>query len=126
MLEALISSRIRRTLFEYLLAHPTDRFYLRGLAKDLSLSVSPLRRELKRLEHSGMLKAVQEGNMLFYTVDTNSPTFLELARVTLTVPSAFMAERATEAPSEAQLEALGSGLGAVAPSPQPPALSSLR
>ena len=79
MLEALVSSRIRRHLFEYLLAHPADRFYLRGLAKDLGLSISPLRRELKRLEHSGMLRASHEGNMLFYLVDTASPAYRQLS-----------------------------------------------
>ncbi|PIQ83316.1 MAG: hypothetical protein COV75_08115 [Candidatus Omnitrophica bacterium CG11_big_fil_rev_8_21_14_0_20_63_9] len=73
-----MSSRIRRAVFEHILAHPTDRFYLRGLAKTLDLSVSPLRRELKRLEHSGLLQACQEGNMLFYTVKTASPMFLQL------------------------------------------------
>ncbi len=78
MFESLVSSRIRRTLLEYLLSHPNDRFYLRGLSKDLGLSVSPLRRELKRLEHSGMLKTIPEGNMLFYTVNTTAPAFLQL------------------------------------------------
>ena len=83
MLETLVSSRIRRTLFEYILAHPSDRFYLRGLAKALGLSVSPLRRELKRLEHSGMLRALQEANVVFYTVDTTSPSFLQLRQAGL-------------------------------------------
>jgi hypothetical protein len=78
MLETLVSSRIRRTLFEHLLTHPHDRFYLRGLAKALGLSVSPLRRELKRLEHVGVLRADQEGNILFYTVNPSSPAFLQL------------------------------------------------
>jgi len=72
-LETLVSSRIRRTLLEHLLAHPKDRFYLRGLAKELSLSVSPLRRELKRLERAGALKAAPEGNMLFYEVNASAP-----------------------------------------------------
>ena len=87
MLESLVSSRIRRALLEHILSTPKERFYLRGLAKSLNVSVSPLRRELKRLETSGMLKAEEEGNMLFYSVDINSPAFLELARVTLTIPS---------------------------------------
>ncbi|MBI2104494.1 MAG: winged helix-turn-helix transcriptional regulator [Candidatus Omnitrophica bacterium] len=95
MLEAFVSSRIRRALFEHILAHPAERFYLRGLAKQLGLSVSPLRRELKRLEHSGMLKGVQEGNMLFYLVDQASSDFLQLKQV----------GQQTEAPSEARLEA---------------------
>jgi len=113
MLETLVSSRIRRTLFEHLLAHPAERFYLRGLAKELNLSVSPLRRELKRLEHAGMLKAIQEGNMLFYLVDQASPDFLQLKQV----------GQPTEAPSEARLEAVGSRPQAVAPSLQPSAFS---
>jgi hypothetical protein len=78
MLEALVSSRIRRALFEHILSHPSERFYLRGLAKSLGLSVSPLRRELKRLEQSGVLQAAQEGNMLFYTVNTSAPAFIQL------------------------------------------------
>ena len=78
MLESLVSSKIRRALLEYILTHPTDRFYLPGLAKQLGLTVSPLRRELKRLERSGMLTAAPEANILFYTVNSASPAFLEL------------------------------------------------
>ena len=95
MLETFVPSRVRRALFEHLLTHPDERFYLRGLAKQLGLSISPLRRELKRLERSGMLRAVQEGNMLFYIVDPASPDFVQLKQV----------GQQAEAPSEARLEA---------------------
>ncbi len=78
MLETLISSRIRRTLLEHILAHPDDRFYLRGLAKTLSLSVSPVRRELLRLEQLGMLAAYEEGNMRFYVVNQSCAEFQQL------------------------------------------------
>ncbi len=83
MFETFVSSRVRRTLLEYVLTHPAGQFYLRGLAKDLGLSVSPLRRELKRLESSGMLKAMHEGNMVFYAVSTTSPAFLQLRQAGL-------------------------------------------
>lgn len=120
MLETLVSSRIRRTLFEYLLTHSTERFYLRGLAKQLSLSISPLRRELARLEQSGMLQAVDEGNMRFYTVNAASPVFLQLKQ----------AGQLTEAPAHLSTTALGAQ-GSPAPalvqggpgSPQPSAQS---
>ena len=102
MLETLVSSRIRRTLFEYILAHPSDRFYLRGLAKTLDLSVSPLRRELKRLERSGMLYAVQEANVVFYTVNTTSPSFLQLRQAGLGMKQIAEGSR---------LQALGQGTG---------------
>ena len=78
MLEGLVSSKIRRALLEYLLSHPGDRVYLRGLAKTLQVSISPLRRELKRLERAGMLKAIPEGNMVFYLIDPVSPAYLQL------------------------------------------------
>ena len=119
MLETLVSSRIRRTLLEHILARPSDRFYLRGLAKELGLSVSPLRRELKRLERLDLLRTVQEGNMLFYTVNPASPTFLQLEQ----------AGRPTEAPSplaawpQAEFGVRGSGFGVRAHSPEPTAQS---
>ena len=81
MFETLVSSRVRRTLLEHILTHPQEPFYLRGLAKQLNLSISPLRRELLRLEQAGALTAIEEGNMRFYRVNTASPAFLELTKV---------------------------------------------
>ena len=88
MLETFISSRIRRTLLEHILVNPNDRFYLRGLAKELGLPVSPLRRELKRLEEAGMLKTFQEGNILFYIIKTESPLFHQLQQASGSKPAA--------------------------------------
>ena len=77
-LEPLISSKIRRALLEHFLTHPGERFYLRGLAKTLNLSVSPARRELLRLEHLGVLKAYPEANIRFYVIDPASPLVTQL------------------------------------------------
>jgi hypothetical protein len=78
MFETFVSSRIRRALLEHILSHPDGRFYLRGLAKELTLAVSPLRRELIRLEQLGVLKAYDEANVRFYVVDQASPQFAQL------------------------------------------------
>ena len=78
MLETFVPSKIRRALLEYILTHPTHRFYLRGLAKELGLTISPLRRELKRLEALGVLKTHQEANIRFYVVEQASPHFARL------------------------------------------------
>ena len=80
MLETLVPSKVRRALFEQLLTHPTERVYLRGLAKSLSVSVTPLRRELKRLEESGVLRAVEEGHIRFYELVPDAPMFQQLQR----------------------------------------------
>lgn len=87
MLETLVSSKIRRALLEYILTHPTHRFYLRGLAKELGLTISPLRRELKRLEALGVLKAYQEANIRFYVVDQASLHFAQLKSAVATQPA---------------------------------------
>lgn len=79
-LKTLVSSRIRRTLLEHLISHPDDRFYLRGLAKELNLTISPLRRELKRLEQLGVLRAYDEANVRFYVVNQHAPLFQQLAQ----------------------------------------------
>ncbi len=81
MLETLVPSKVRRAVLAYLLAHPGERFYLRGLAKDLGLSVSPLRRELKRMEQAGLLVCSQEANILFYRANAASPAYHELQRL---------------------------------------------
>jgi len=85
--ETLVSSRIRRTLLAYLLAHPNERFYLRGLAKTLQLTVTPLRRELKRLEAAGVLRASQEGKRLVYAVNQASPLFAQLKHAVQPLPA---------------------------------------
>ena len=83
MLETLVSSTVRRTLFEYLLTHPQGRFYLRGLAKELHLAISPLRRELVRLERVGVLKAYPEANIRFYIIDQTHPVFVQLQQAAM-------------------------------------------
>lgn len=122
MLETLISSRIRRTLFEYVLAHPTQHFYLRGLAKDLNLSISPLRRELVRLEQAGVLTVVQEANIRFYRVNTESPTYRQLRQA---FAISVLPNPSVEPPAHPVATAV------IDPGPQPqpqpsPALSPLR
>ncbi|MDP3703080.1 MAG: hypothetical protein Q8R78_01640 [Candidatus Omnitrophota bacterium] len=122
MLETLISSRIRRTLFEYLLSHPTQYFYLRGLAKELNLSISPLRRELGRLEHAGVLTVVQEANIRFYRVNTESPTYRQLRQA---FDTSALPKPSVEPPAHPGAAAV------MDPEPQPrpqpsPALSPLR
>ena len=104
MLETLVAPRIRRTLFEYVLSHSRERFYLRGLAKKLDLPISPLRRELKRLEQRGMLSCAQEGNILFYTINTTSPSFVQLRHAGEPIEASSLAaseERIRSAPAPA-------------------------
>ena len=102
MLEPLIASRVRRTLLEHFLSHPGERFYLRGLAKVLNLSVSPTRRELLRLEQLGILKAYPEANIRFYVLDPSSPLVAQLTPHELSAPAQIgSTPEATEPAQEA-------------------------
>jgi len=118
MLETLISSRIRRTLFEYLLTHPTQYFYLRGLAKELNLSISPLRRELAKLEQSGVLTVVQEANIRFYRVNTESPVYRQLRQAFYSSPAPKPAMAVVSAPVQFPTSE-PPGQPAPAPAPRP-------
>jgi len=105
MFETFVSSRIRRTLLEYILSHETGRFYLRGLAKELSLAVSPLRRELLRMEQLGVLKAYDEANVRFYVVDQTSPQFAQLKQAAASLvlqPAGPMLPSMSGAPAPSQ------------------------
>lgn len=116
MLEALVSSRIRRTLFEHVLRNPSGSFYLRGLAKELDLSVSPLRRELLKHVKSGMLRTAQEGNMVFYTVNTGSSAFLQLQQAVEAPAQTVTSTIEPPVPSVPQPVAVAPALAAVTPS----------
>lgn len=78
MFEAFIRSRIRRTLLAHLMAQPPRRCYLRGLAKELRVSVGPLHKELHHLERVGLLTSSLEANIRYYTVNQHSALFNEL------------------------------------------------
>ena len=101
MLESLVPSRIRRTLLEYLLLHPDGRFYLRGLAKELNLPISPLRRELLRLEQLGVLSAYEEANARFYTINQSHPQFVQLKQAAMVAAPAGVAMNPMSAASSA-------------------------
>lgn len=118
-LDSIISSRIRRTLLNHLVSHPADRFYLRGLARTLNLSVSPTRRELKRLEAAGLLKAYDEANVRFYIVDRTAPLFLQLTAALRTASASSTTPDVPPPPSEVVPVEVPVAVPVVAPSKRP-------
>ncbi len=121
MLETLVSSKIRRAVLGYLLTHAEGHFYLRGLAKELGLAISPLRRELKLMERQGLLKAHQEGNMLFYLVDQRSARFAELRSLGTALGLAGSPELPQPVPAPLELAPVAAPLLApVLPAAEPP------
>lgn len=69
MLEKIITSKIRVKLLKLFLTHIDDRYYLRELERMLNESLSPLRRQLIRLQKMGILMTEEEGNLKYYRLN---------------------------------------------------------
>ena len=79
MLETEITrSKLRRELLRLYFANSDKEFYLRELERLLGFSVANIRRELLKLEKSGLFKSRRAGNLLYYSLNKNYPLFGEL------------------------------------------------
>jgi predicted nucleotidyltransferase len=63
------------------MTHPKERFYLRQLERMLDESLTPLRRELDKLEKNGLLFSQVEGNSKYYSVNEGFPIYSELKSI---------------------------------------------
>jgi predicted nucleotidyltransferase len=81
MLKTLFSTNARARLITHFVTHPKQRFYLRQLERLLSESLTPLRRELVRLERFGLLTSKTEGKQKYYTVNEGFSIYSELKSI---------------------------------------------
>lgn len=59
-------SRVRAKMIQTFLSHPGEMFYVRQLTRETKEEINAVRRELQRMEKSGMLKSEHRGNRLYY------------------------------------------------------------
>jgi len=59
-------SRVRVKMIQTFLSHPGEMFYVRQLTRETKEEINAVRRELQRMEKSGMLKSEHRGNRLYY------------------------------------------------------------
>lgn len=78
MLEALITSKVKRKLLALFFTNPENEFYIRQLSRKLDEETNAIRRGLQMLENAGILTSRAEGNLKLYKVNKNSPVFNEL------------------------------------------------
>ncbi len=78
MLEALITSKVKRKLLALFFANPENEFYIRQLSRKLDEETNAVRRELQMLENAGILVSRTEGNLKLYKVNKKCPVFSEL------------------------------------------------
>jgi len=108
MIEKIITSKTRVKLLNLFLTHIDDRYYLRELERKLDESLSPLRRQLIKLEKMEILITEEEANLKYYRLNKNFAGIEELRRLVLgttkiPVESRNYAERNAE-PTRKQVE----------------------
>ena len=74
----LISSKTRIKLLTRFFFNPQTRSYLRGLAKEFSISTNSVREELNQLTRTNLLKSQKDGRQVYYMANAEHPLFPEL------------------------------------------------
>ncbi len=88
-LKALFGSKLRVRLLTHLFRHSQEAFYVRELERAISVPVSALARELKRLEGAGLLTSESIGRHRFYRLRADAPGIAELRQLFTLVDDAL-------------------------------------
>jgi len=83
MLEKIITSKTRIKILKLFLTNIDDRYYLRELERKLDESLSPLRRQLMKLQNMGILIVEYEANLKYYRLNKNFTGIEELRKLVL-------------------------------------------
>jgi len=74
-------SKLREDLLALYFTNPNKKYYLRELERILNFSVGNIRRELIKLESTGLFLSENKGNLLYYCLNQSYPLFKELKSI---------------------------------------------
>jgi predicted nucleotidyltransferase len=83
VLEALVTSRVKRKLLVLFFTNPENEFYVREIARRLKEETNAVRRELQALENGGILLSYTKGNLKYFKANKKCPIFGELKTIVL-------------------------------------------
>jgi len=78
MLKDLFISEVRVKILKVLLTDPETPMHVRGITRKVGTEINAVRRELSRLEGTGLLKRFPKGNRVYFEVDVNFPYYSDL------------------------------------------------
>ena len=81
MLDLITKSKTRQNILRLLFANPKNEFYLSEIAKKTKASVGNCQRELSKMVKLGILKSDRKTNLIFYSVNRQSPIFDEFSKI---------------------------------------------
>ena len=74
-------SKLREDLLTLYFTNPDNKYYLRELERILNYSVGNIRRELIKLENTGLFLSENKGNQVYYYLNQSYPIFNELKNI---------------------------------------------
>src|SRR6056297_746699 len=74
-------SKLREDLLTLYFTNPDNKYYLRELERILNYSVANIRRELIKLENTGLFLSENKGNQVYYYLNKSYPLFDELKSI---------------------------------------------
>ncbi|MCL5073759.1 MAG: nucleotidyltransferase domain-containing protein, partial [Actinobacteria bacterium] len=77
----LTKSKTRKAIIELYFNNLAKKYYLRELEKILNYPVQNIRRELIKLEETGLFKREKQGNQIYYSLNTKVPIFNDFKNI---------------------------------------------
>ena len=74
-------SKLREELLTLYFTNPNKKYYLRELERILNFSVGNIRRELIKLESTGLFLSENKGSLVYYYLNKSYPLFKELKSI---------------------------------------------
>lgn len=80
-LSDIITSKVRIKILELFLSNLDEKYHVRGIVRETVEEINAVRRELEKMEKSGMLKKEPRGNRIYYWLRTDYPLFSDLLSI---------------------------------------------
>ncbi len=77
-LNDVITSKVRIKILELFFGNPTEMYHVRGIVREIDEEINAVRRELMKLEVSGVIKKEARGNRVYYWVRDDYPMYQDL------------------------------------------------
>ncbi len=77
-LNDIITSKVRIKILELFFGNPTEMYHVRGIVREIDEEINAVRRELMKLEESGVIKKEARGNRVYYWVRDDYPMYQDL------------------------------------------------
>jgi hypothetical protein len=77
----IITSKVRVKVLNLFLSNLKEMYHVRGIVREVGEEINAVRRELDKMEKSGILKKEPRGNRVYYWIRTDYPLFGDLLSI---------------------------------------------